>query len=197
MMALMPVVDRYGPAIEWDLRERWQVDLHEYFRGGRPWRQLARFLSQLPRTSRFVIAKKNDPEVALEIARALREAKSSGSGVGQWSPPPEEWDTPTELLASIHDRLGELSALIQDLPIAGKKRKAKPPKRTPRPRYAIDKAEQVLSDEHVAEIIEDVEAGKVSEMEYLRIAAEVEEERRRAEEERTETVASTGGDGAA
>jgi hypothetical protein len=181
MIALIPIIDRYGPAIEWDLRREWQVDLHDYFRGERPWSQLRRFLDGLAPTSRYVIAKRNDPEAALAIARALREARHT-EGRSRYRPPAVEWDTRTELGAAILDRLGEVVALLSDLPIAGKKRKGKPPKRTPRPETEIERAERRLSEEHVEEIVADVEAGKVSVEEYARISAEVEAQRAAAQE---------------
>lgn len=180
MMALIPVIDRYGPAIEWDLRHEWQVDIHEYFRGERPWAQLRRFLDGLAPTSRYIIAKRNDPETALATARALREARRS-EGRSRYRPPAVEWDARAELDAAILDRLGEVVALLSDLPIAGNKRKAKPPKRTPRPETAIERAERRLSEEHVDEIVADVEAGKVSVEEYARISAEVEAQRAAAQ----------------
>lgn len=180
MMALMPVIDRYGPAIEWDLRREWQVDIHEYFRGERPWAQLRRFLDGLAPTSRYIIAKRNDPETALATARALRDARH-GEGRSRYRPPAVEWDARAELDAAILDRLGEVVALLSDLPIAGKKRKGKPPKRTPRPETAIERAERQLSEEHVEEIVADVEAGKVSVEEYARISAEVEAQRAAAQ----------------
>jgi hypothetical protein len=174
MIELMPVIDRHGHAIEYDLLHEFNgVDLHQFFRGERPWRMLRRLISQLPPSSRFVIAKRNDPEIALEVARAARESRAAGTG-GKYRPPATEWDTQAELTAAMLDRLGEVSALLQDMPIAGKKRKAKPPKRTPRPATAIEKADQLLADEHVNEIVQDVENAKVSEAEYLKIAAEVE-----------------------
>ena len=180
MIALIPIIDRYGPAIEWDLRTLWHVDIHEYFRGERPWSQLRRFLDGLAPTSRYVIAKRNDPEVALATAHALREARH-GEGRSRYRPPAVEWDTRAELDAAILDRLGEVVALLSDLPIAGNKRKGKPPKRTPRPETAIERAERRLSEEHVEEIVADVEAGKVSVEDYARISAEVEAQRAAAQ----------------
>ena len=192
MIGLISVVDRYGPAIEWDLRALWQVDIHEYFRGERPWRQLRRFIDGLPPTSHYVIAKQNDPVIALEAARQIRERRAAGKG-GKYRPPAVEWDTHAELLASILDRQGEILAVLIDQPIAGKRRKAKPPRPTARPESAIERAEQLLSEEHVNEIMADVEAGYVSEEEYARIAAEVEAQR--AEAERQAAVTSPEGPG--
>lgn len=136
-------------------------------------------LDQLPRTSKFVIAKRNDPELALLTARAHREARATGSA-GRYRPPPDEWDSTTDLLAQAVDRLGEVEALLADLPIAGKKRKAKPPKQVARPETAIERAEAQLAQEHVEDIIADVEASYVTAEQYAAQAAEV--ERYRAEQ---------------
>lgn len=182
MIALMPVIDRYGHAIEYDLLHEFHgVELLDWFRGKRRWRQLIRLLDQLPPSSRFVIAKRNDPEEALAVARVLRDHRATGKA--RYRPPAVEWDTTTELQAAVLDRLGEVVALLADMPIAGKKRKAKPPKRTERPETAIERAEQQLSVEHVAEIEADVEQAKVSEAEYARIAAEAEAARAVASQE--------------
>lgn len=115
------------------------------------------------------------------MARDIRERQASGQG-GRYRPPAVEWSTDSELLASLVDRVGEAVALLADLPIAGKKRKTKPPKRTARPESAIERAERQLSEEHVLGIMADVEASYVTEEEYARIAADV-EARRAAEAE--------------
>jgi hypothetical protein len=142
-----------------------------------------RFLAGLPPTSHYVIAKRNDPEAAMQYARALREQQSEGKAAA-WRPPALEWDAHAELLAGLLDRLGELTALVADLPIAGKKRKHKPPKRTARPESAVERAERHLSLEHTMEIIADVEAAYVTTEEYARRVAE-------AEAEAASAVAST------
>lgn len=126
--------------------------------------------------------------LALDVARRLREARQEGKG-GTYRPPALEWDTHAELLAAMTDRLGEVVALLADMPIAGKKRKAKPPRRTPRPVSAIERAEKQLSQEHVLSIMADVEASYVTEEEYARIAADV-EAARAAERQAAETVTS-------
>jgi hypothetical protein len=181
-MSLLETVDRYGAAIEYDLRhELHGVELLDFFRGRRSGRQLARYLSQLPPSSRYVIAQRNDPVVALAVARDARERQASGAG-GRYRPPAVEWDTGTELLASLVDRMGEAVALLADMPVGtkGGKRKTKPPKQVARPETAIERAERQLSEEHVLGIMADVEASYVSEDEYARIAADV-EARRQAE----------------
>lgn len=148
------------------------MELVQFFRGERPWSQLLRLLDGLPPSSRYVIAKRNDPVVALEVARADRDRRATGQG--RYRPPAVGWDTHADLLARVVDRLGEVAALLADMPIRGKQRKAKPPPPVPRPLTAIEKAEHQLSQEHALEIMADVEASYVTEEEYARIAAEVE-----------------------
>ena len=175
------MIERYGEAIEYDL---WAAgdNLLEYLSPAYPLktaRQLLVILDRLPRTSRFVIAKRNDPEIALAVARAMRDQQAQGKGRG-YRPPAEEWDTATDLQAQAVDRLGEIAALLTDLPIAGKKRKGKPPKRVMRPESAIEEAERLLAEEHVMEIIDDVEAAYVTPEQYAAQVAEI--ERYRAEQ---------------
>jgi hypothetical protein len=125
-------------------------------------------------TSHYMIAVQNDPEYALAQAQRQREARKAGSG-GRYRPPAEEWDTRTELEARLLDRLGEAVSLLTDLP-TGVKKRGKPPKPFPRPLSAIEAAEDALAEEHVEEIIQDVEGGYVSDEEYRRMAAEAEAE---------------------
>jgi hypothetical protein len=157
------------------------VELLDYFRGLRPWPQLARYLRQLQQTptSRYVVAQQDDDELALVAARMRRDNAQSAAPV-RYRPPATAWGIGEELWAKIFDRLGEIEALLSDLPIAGKKRKAKPPKRYPRPETAVDRAELRLSQEHVHEIIDDVESSYVTTEEYERVAAEVEAQREAA-----------------
>lgn len=123
----------------------------------------------------------------MQRAREQREARASGTG-GRWRPPAEEWDTRAELEARLLDRLGEALSVLGDMPTAVKKR-SKPPKAFPRPWSAIEEAEDALAQQHVEEIIQDVEDGYVSDEEYLRMAAEVEE----AEKARMAAAAGEGG----
>jgi hypothetical protein len=139
------------------------------------WRRLAVIISRLPEHSHYRTAVRNDPEFALEQARWQREARAAGTA-GRWHPPAEQWDLRAELEARLLDRLGEAVALLGDMPMGTKKR-SKPPKPFPRPKSAVDEAEEMLAHEHIADIIEYVEAGQVSEEEYRRIAAEVEAQR--------------------
>ena len=112
-------------------------------------------LDRLPSHSQYVVAKKNDPDVALDVARRLREGKAEGKPL-TWKPSAAEWSLTLEMQAALIDRLGEAVALLADLPIAGKRRRSKPPKRVPRPETGIEKAERQLALEHYESILEDV-----------------------------------------
>ena len=125
-----------------------------------------------------MLAKKNDPEIALSIARAQREARATGQSE-RWRPPADEWDTTVEMLATIVDRLGEVEALLADLPMATDKhgkpvKRTKPPKRLARPLTAVEQADELLAEEHVEDIIADVEASYVTAEQYVAMVAEQE-----------------------
>lgn len=125
---------RYGEAIEFDLWDRGD-DLHDYFRGLKPWRRLLNVLDRLPANSQYVTAQRNDPELA-ELIASLPEAE-----MGRWRPPATEFSLDTSLLAEIRDRLGVVATLLGDMPLApGVKRRSKPPPPFPRPLTAIERA---------------------------------------------------------
>lgn len=60
--SLVPILDRYGDAIEADLHETFGVDLLDFFRGVHPWRKLDNFIKRLGSrsTSEFFAALAND-----------------------------------------------------------------------------------------------------------------------------------------
>ncbi len=116
-------------------------------------------LDRLPPHSHYVTAKKEDPDVALEIARAVREEIAAGRP-STWRPRAVDWSLYAELAEQILARLGEIEALLADMPIAGRKRRARPPRRFPRPETAIERAEQQLALEHFESILAEVEEAK-------------------------------------
>ncbi len=73
-----------------------------------------------------------------------------------------EWSEEAEVSAAVFDRLGELEAMLQNLPatMRGKKGKAKPPKRYPRPKTGMDEAERRRRLAHFEDLDRDVQAAQ-------------------------------------
>lgn len=157
MIRLMPVVDRYGPEIEWDLAAV-GVDLLDFFRGVRPWRQLRRLLSQLMehQESHFVAAQKTDPDLVANLAERLAQDKANGKRRKPWRPRAVGWSQDTELIARLLDRTGELLSVMADQPVPNGKRKNKPPKPFPRPETAHEKAELIARTRYFESLDADV-----------------------------------------
>ena len=108
------------------------------------WRRLGTILSRLPSTSELVKAQRLDPEVAERTLDDREERDRRGWPQPQWRPDLAEWSPTEEVLATLADRMGELEALIANLPHAmnNKKGKAKPPKPYPRPKTGLEEAER-------------------------------------------------------
>lgn len=154
------------------------MELLDYFRGVRPWSQLIRFLDRIQEipNSCFVTAQANDDESALVAARRRRDSLGQGNPL-RYRPPAVQWDTHAVIQAAMLDRLGEIEALLEALPVAtdkkGKPRKRnKPPKPFARPETAVERAEQFLAEEHMADIISDVESSYVTAEEYARMTSD-------------------------
>jgi hypothetical protein len=101
-------------------------------------------VGRLPSTSQFVKDQRLDPENAEHALDDQEERDRRGWPQRQWRPDLAEWGPTEEVLATLTDRMGELEALIANLPHAmnGKKGKAKPPKPYPRPKTGIEEAEK-------------------------------------------------------
>jgi hypothetical protein len=142
MINLVPLIERYGEDIEFDLLVL-GIDILSFFRGEQSWRRFMVLVNRLPTTSHFVAAQKRDPETADKILAEQEEADAAGRPRPLWRPLITEWSNTDELLALQADRIGELEAMIQNLPfvLRGKKGKAKPPKRYARPETALEQAE--------------------------------------------------------
>lgn len=97
---------------------------------GKFWRLLARISASSD--SHYSKAMRDDPDLAASVA-----ARSSDDDP-PWRPPLADWTLLHELLQINNDRLGQLAALIADLPI-GVKQRHDPPKALPRPQTALDR----------------------------------------------------------
>lgn len=125
-------MDRYGEAIEADLADR-GLDLLDFFRGARSWRQLLVILDHLPRASRFRQAAADDDEWA---EGALAEEQ-----VGRVAEPPtlplSEFTREVELLSVVAELLQSVNANIRVLAHDKNPPRVQP---MPRPRTALDRA---------------------------------------------------------
>lgn len=79
------------------------------------------------------------------MAKLIVEQEKTSAG--QYSPPLEEWDTHALIMASIHDRLGEVVSAVMGT-IQTEKGKSPPRYRGkpfPTPRTAVDEAREALA----------------------------------------------------
>lgn len=98
-----------------------------------PWGKFWRLLSVLGADSYFYKAQQNDPEMAAKLAAAKSDDDPP------WRPALYDWSLLHELLAINNDRLGQVAALLADLPVAVKQRH-KAPTPFPRPATELDRA---------------------------------------------------------
>lgn len=100
-----------------------------------PWGKFWRLLNVLRRSSdsRYSKAQRDDPMLSAEIAAELPEELPA------WKPPLADWTVLHEIIQIGNDRLGEIAALLADMPTAVKQRHS-PPARLARPMTALDRA---------------------------------------------------------
>jgi len=114
------------------------VDIHDFFRGHRPWGQLYRFIAQLPPHSRYHAALVADED-------SVRRLLSDKPGDGRLSM--AGWTPERDLLTTIAEILNEMHATL----IQANSEKGKRPatERMPRPWTAFEKvAAKQAYDEH-------------------------------------------------
>ncbi len=151
-MSLIPIVDRYGDAIDVDFWERGD-DIRHYLAGRKPLRRLAVILGHLGSDSHFVKARKEDPE---EIRRVLEWNRQHPERATSGRPPAADWNLGTELQARILDRLGELLAVQASHPLPKGTRAKKPPRPFPRPATVQERVELEFRAVNLASIEADV-----------------------------------------
>lgn len=146
---LVEQIDCYGTAIEADLFDR-GADLLDWFRGHRPWQQLARLLARLPEGSRYRAAILDDEDLAEQrIAQGLERPTDR-------SLPPLEGETQDRMLLR-----AVVSALLRVehavFAVNAKKGKAgKPPRPLPGPQTAEDRVREAYADADVEDIFDQV-----------------------------------------
>jgi len=108
------------------------VDLLDVWRDRLTPRQALTLIDQLPSHSRYVAAVHEDEELIEHLADQLDDE-------GPSPPPPlTDWTPEVERLTAIIDRLGELIAVTAAA--NSKQGKVRPPKPSPRPVTAVDRA---------------------------------------------------------
>lgn len=114
------------------------VDLAEWWQARR-WRALLDLIDNLPSSSLSRLAALEDPEVIAQIA----EEPSPDT----WRPDQRDWNLTNELMAAIHDRLGDVTqAVLSTIEVPrGKSRPKYPGKPFPRPESAVQQARDDLA----------------------------------------------------
>lgn len=142
---LVERLDLYGEAIESDLSDRGH-DLLDWFRGARPWPQLARLIDRLPDGSRFRAAVADDEDLARE-----RIETGTESGAGKALPPLEGETQDRMLLRAVLSmllRIEHATYAVQAPP--GKA--GTPPAPLPGPETAEDRLRNSDADQEVEEL---------------------------------------------
>lgn len=149
---LVEQIDCYGDDIDADLFDRGH-DLLDWFRGYRPWQQLARLLARLPEGSRYMAAVLDDEDLA---------AERISSGVER----PAGRKRPA-LLGETQDRMlrrATVSALMRVEHAvyavnAPKGKAGRPPRPLPGPDTAEDRLRDRIADQEVEELFDDLTPG--------------------------------------
>lgn len=137
----MWLIDRYGSAIEYDLRTVCQVDLADLARGTRTPREILNLLDRLPSASHFKHAQATDEELA-EIQADKQADKQAEQVDGDAEPekpdlPFFDWTPELQALYYLADLIGEqLAVLYAQNSEDGQVRHPKP---LPRPQGALER----------------------------------------------------------
>jgi hypothetical protein len=140
------LMDRYGSAIEADLRRVYQVDVLDVFRDKLSIRTALNLIDRLPRASHLRHEMAQDEDLArLQMERA-DPAQQIAEAV-----PFTEWTPETELLTYIGDVIAEQLAVLIAVNSDGQMKRAKP---LPRPSRAYDRLVQEASDRAYQELLD-------------------------------------------
>ncbi|GAA1402023.1 hypothetical protein GCM10009613_61260 [Pseudonocardia kongjuensis] len=152
---LVEQLDLYGADIESDLAEHRGADLLDWFRGRRPWPQLARFLTRLPEGSRYHAALLGDEE----LAREQIEAEQGDDEDGSSRRPPLVGETQgLSLLRAAVSALMRVEHAIYAAP-APKSKRGNPPRPLKGPLTAKDRLLDELGTAEVFDIFDQVTPG--------------------------------------
>jgi hypothetical protein len=131
------LIDEFGPDIEYDLLGEFGIDIHDYFAARRPWAQLERLISRLPRYSHYKAALESDErlaEIALQIE--MPNAKPYVPLVG--------YDETVVRLDNVYDAINNMHETL--VAIYSKKGSGRrQPNRAPRPETAQERVKRQKS----------------------------------------------------
>lgn len=128
---LVYVIDRYRPALEYDLQTQVGLDLTTLW-SQRRWRYLLAMIDRLPRHTHYSEAVGNDEEHARLLAEAMQNRPQdtpSGPALHTWTPE----------VAALHDILDAVRGLTYTLVVVNGGKNAKPPKPSDRPVTALER----------------------------------------------------------
>ena len=153
---LIATVDRYGDAIEYDLHDRFGLDLLDFFRvqpDGRrrySWRKLAVLIDQLPPGSAYWAARAGDVEAAEEVRKNNPDWKPKRKA----RPSLRDMSPGYQQLLGVQDLLATISAKL-DLSNGAERAKVDP---TPRPLFAMELAEAAEERRQLFDLVAEVDA---------------------------------------
>lgn len=151
LAVLVEVVDRYGPAIEYDLHQHLGLDLLDFFRHKHSWMKLDRLIWQLPSGSAFWAARTDDDEAA----KAMLE-RHGDKPRPRAVPPLTEMTRTNQVLLDIVDWLQLTVDRLERL--GGNKPPV--PERAPRPTSALERVEHQQEAAAVADLVAEAYAAQ-------------------------------------
>lgn len=147
-------IDRYGEAIEYDLRRELGIDLLEYFLPEKPpartWRQLAGFIRRLPSGGQYWAAMASDDERAEHWVLTHPDEPPAGE------PPLTTMTDTNQMITEVIVQLDRL--VCQEVSLGGESLDPSPPKR---PTTAMERARKHARTIRHNSLVSEVRAAQV------------------------------------
>lgn len=128
------LLDRYRPALTYDLHHWCNVDVGELWRARR-WRTLLDLIDHLPGWSWYASAVFNDEEHAAMLAESMKSQEESGEKP-TGAPPQHHWTPEVQAITTLTDAVNQITYVTS----AANGGKPSPPKPMPRPLSPLEKA---------------------------------------------------------
>lgn len=150
LVRLVQLINRYGPAIEFDLHDRFGLDLLSFFRHELSWRKLDVLVQGLPSGSAFWAARADDDE----LAAAVLGDKNYSPGGG--APALTEMSYTNQLLTDAVDLLAHVVDRVERLRVK-KSGRVKP---APRPETAMSRVTRAKEDSYIDNLRAEVQSAQ-------------------------------------